>query len=76
MLGVVNNSTQKQKPAIREFKQITMASATKAAMTEKVLRRYVLTVCPILSSAKQNTKINVTHSQMGSLKGNDHCSPC
>ena len=36
----------------REFKQITTASATMAAVTEKVWREYVSVVCQILSLAK------------------------
>ena len=43
----------------REFKKITTAGATTAAVTERVWGEYVSVVCQILSLAKQNTKITV-----------------
>ena len=43
---------------IREFKQITTAFATTAAVTEKFWREYVSVVCQIL--AKRNTKMSET----------------
>ena len=42
----------------REFKQITTAGATTAAVTEKVWGEYVSVVCQIL--AKRNTKMSET----------------
>ena len=40
----------------REFKQITTAAATSAAVTKKVRGEYVSMVCSILSLAKRNLK--------------------
>ena len=45
-----------------EFKQITMASATAAAVTEKVWEECVSLVCQILSLTKWNMKIKETHA--------------
>ena len=57
----------------REFKQITTAGATTAAVNEKVWREYVSVVCQILieTSAKELKSLFslVSHSQMTSLKG-------
>ena len=63
----------------REFKQITTAGATTAAVTEKVWGEYVSVVCQKLAIAKykdvRNTSLKVynlfyllSHSQMASLK--------
>ena len=43
---------------IREFKQITTADATTAAVTEKVWGEYVSVVCQILK--KRNTNMSET----------------
>ena len=49
---------------IREFKQITTAGATAAAVTEKVWGEYVSQVCQILvKRVKRNTKMKETSAK-------------
>ena len=55
------NVPGEQSPNTREFKQITAAGASTAAVTEKVWREYVSVVCQSL--AKRNTKMSETRAK-------------